>query len=70
MQKLPKPESTAEFKEQAVKEGTTVGAAAKEMGLVEPTLRHGVKASHAGKRDGAWHPEADAGGDGTVAPAR
>jgi transposase len=56
MQKIPKPEDTAEFKEQAVKrvkDGKTVGAAAKEMGLVEQTLRHWVKASDAGKRDGA-----------------
>lgn len=40
MQKLPKPEYTTEFKEQAVKrvkDGKTVGAVAKEMGLVEQT---------------------------------
>ena len=45
MQKLPKPESTAAFKEQAIKRASrTVGAVAKEMGLVEQTLHHGVKA--------------------------
>ena len=55
MQKIPKPESTAAFKEQAVKrvkDGKTVGSVAKEMGLVEQTLRHWVKASDAGKLDG------------------
>jgi transposase-like protein len=48
MQKIPKPESTAAFKEQAVKrvkDGKTVGSVAKEMGLVEQTLRNWVKAS-------------------------
>jgi transposase len=52
--KIPKQESTAAFKEPAVKrvkEGKTVGAVAKEMDLlVEPTLRHWVKASAAGQR--------------------
>jgi transposase len=38
MQKIPKQEYTAEFKEQAVKrvkDGKTVGAVAKEIGLAE-----------------------------------
>jgi transposase len=55
MQRLPKQESAAEFKEPAVKrvkEGKTVGAVAKEMGLVEPTLCHWVNASDAGKLAG------------------
>jgi transposase len=55
MQKIPKPEDTAAFKEQAVKrvkDGKTVGSVAKEMGLVEQTLRNWVKASDAGKLDG------------------
>jgi transposase len=55
IQKIPKPESTTEFQEPAVKrvkDGKTVGAVAKEMGLVEPTLRHWVKASAAGQRAG------------------
>ncbi len=55
MQKIPKPEYTTEFKEQAVKrvkDGKTVGAVAKEMGLVEQTLRNWVKASDAGRLDG------------------
>jgi len=46
MQKIPKREYTAEFKEQAVKrvkDGKSVGAVAKEMGLVEQTLRNWVK---------------------------
>ena len=54
MQKIPKQEYTAEFKEQAVKrvkDGKTVGAVAKEMGLVEQTLRNWVKASDAGTLD-------------------
>ena len=40
MQKLPKPEDTTEFNEQVVKrdkDGKTVGAVAKEIGLVEQT---------------------------------
>lgn len=56
MQKIPKPEYTVEFKEQAVKrvkDGKTVGAVAREMGLVEQTLRNWVKVSDAGKLDGA-----------------
>ena len=55
MQKIPKQEYTAEFKEQAfkrVKDGKSVGAMAKEMGLVEQTLRNWVKASDAGRLDG------------------
>ena len=56
MQKIPKQEYTTEFREQAVKRvkaGKTVGAVAKEMGLVEQTLRNWVKASDAGKLHGA-----------------
>ena len=55
MQKIPKQESTAEFQEQAVKrvkDGKTVSAVAKEMGLVEQTRRHWVTASAAGKLAG------------------
>jgi transposase len=50
--KIPKQEYTAEFKEMAVKrarDGLTVGAAAKELGLLEQTLRNWVKAADAGK---------------------
>ena len=50
--KIPKQEYTDEFKEMAVKrvnEGQTVGAAARELGLIEQTLRNWVKASAAGK---------------------
>ena len=56
MQKIPKQESTAEFQEQAVKrvkDGKTVSAVAKEMGLVEQTRRHWVTASAAGTLTGA-----------------
>jgi transposase len=51
VKKIPKQEYTAEFKEQAVKHAQTVGVvvAAKELGLVEQTLRNWVKASAAGK---------------------
>ena len=46
MMKIPKQEYTAELKKQAVKrvkDGKSVGAAAKEMGLGEQTLRNWVK---------------------------
>ncbi len=51
MKKLPKQEYTAEFKEQAVKRAQEVGVgvAARELGLVEQTLRNWVKAAAAGK---------------------
>ena len=51
MKKIPKQEYTAEFKEQAVKHAQAMGivVAAKELGLVEQTLRNWVKASAAGK---------------------
>ena len=56
MQKIPKQEYTAEFKEQAVKrvkDGKSVAAVAKEMGLVEQTLRNWVKALDVGTLNGA-----------------
>jgi transposase len=56
MKKIPKQEYTAEFKELAVKRvkaGQTVGAAAKELGLIEQTLRNWVKAAAVGKLNGA-----------------
>ena len=51
MKKIPKQEYTAEFKEQAVKRTHEVGigVAARELGLVEQTLRNWVKAAAAGK---------------------
>lgn len=51
MKKIPKQEYTAEFKEQAVKRAQEVGVAAgaRELGLVEQTLRNWMKASAAGK---------------------
>lgn len=54
--KRPKQEYTAEFKELAVKrvkDGMTPGAAAKELGLIEQTLRNWVKAAAAGRLNGA-----------------
>lgn len=51
MKKIPKQEYTAEFKEQAVKHTQAVGivVAAKELGLVEQTLRNWVKAAERGR---------------------
>jgi transposase len=63
MQKIPKQEYTSEFKEQAVKRvkaGKTVGAVAKEMGLIEQTLRNWVKAFDAGTLNGAGTPKVTA----------
>jgi len=54
--KIPKQQYTIEFKELAVKrvkDGLTPGAAAKELGLVEQTLRNWVKAAAAGTLNGA-----------------
>jgi transposase len=54
--KIPKQEYTAEFKELAVKRvsaGQSIGAVARELGLVEQTLRNWVKAAVAGKLNGA-----------------
>ena len=56
MKKIPKQEYTAEFKTLAVKrvkDGLTVGAAARELGLIEQTLRNWVKAAGAGKLNAA-----------------
>jgi len=52
MFKIPKQEYTAEFKELAVKrvkDGQGIGAVAKDLGLVEQTLRNWVKFAAAGK---------------------
>ncbi len=56
MTKIPKQESTAEFKALAVKwvrDGLTVGAAARELELIDQTLRNSVKAVEVGKLNGA-----------------
>ena len=56
MQKIPRREYTIEFKERAVKHvkgGKSIGLSAKELGLVEQTLRNWVKLSAAGKLTGA-----------------
>jgi len=50
--KIPKPAFTPEFRDLAVKRvkaGETTGAVAKELGLVEQTLRNWVKAAAKGK---------------------
>ena len=52
MFKIPKQEYTAEFKELAVKRvrsGQGIAAVARELGLIEQTLRNWVKAAKAGK---------------------
>lgn len=51
MKKLPRQEFTAEFKELAVKRAASEGVAkaARELGVVEQTLRNWVKAAKAGK---------------------
>jgi transposase len=51
VKKIPKQEYTAEFKEQAVKRSRDVGiaVAARELGLIEQTLRNWAKAFAAGK---------------------
>jgi transposase len=56
MEKIPKQEYTTVVKERAVKhvkEGKSIGLSAKELGLVEQTLRKWVKLSAAGKLTGA-----------------
>ena len=53
--KIPKQEYTPEFRELSVKRvkaGQTVGAVARELGLIEQTLRNWVKAEAAGKLNG------------------
>ena len=53
--KIPKQEYTIEFKELAVKRvkaGQSVGAVAKDLGLIEQTLGNWVKAADAGKLSG------------------
>jgi transposase len=52
MKKIPKREYTTEFKELAVKrvkDGQTASAVAKDLGLIEQTLRNWVKAADSGK---------------------
>jgi transposase len=54
--KIPKQEYTLEFRELAVKRvkaGQRVGTVARELSLVEQTLRNWVKAAAAGKLNGA-----------------
>jgi transposase len=55
MKKIPKQEYTPEFKELAVNRvtaGQTPAAVARELGLIEQTLRNWVKAAKAGKLNG------------------
>jgi len=69
---ISKQQYTSEFKELAVKrvnDGLTAGAAAKELGLVEQTLRNWVKAAAAGMLNGAGAKGGHSGADGTVPTA-
>lgn len=55
MKKIPEQEYTAEFRELAVKRvkaGQSIGAVARELRLVEQTLRNWVMAAAAGKLNG------------------
>ncbi len=55
LKKMPKQGYTAEFRELAVKRvkaGQSIGAVARELGLIEQTLRNWVKAAAAGKLNG------------------
>ena len=72
MFRMPKQEYAVQFEELAVKRvksGQGIGAAAKELGLVEQTLRNWVKAAKAGKLDAPGGQGDHAGGDGAVADA-
>lgn len=54
--KIPKQQYRTEFKELAVKrvrDGQSMGALAKEPGLIEQTLRNGIKAAEAGVLKGS-----------------
>jgi len=56
MQRIPKQAYTAEFKElsvKRVKSGQTISAVAKDLGLIEQTLRNWIKAADAGKLNSA-----------------
>ena len=71
--KIPRQEYTAEFKDLAVKrvkDGLTAGAAAKELGLVEQTLRNWVKAAAAGHAPRGGSHGGHTGADGTVTTTR
>jgi len=53
--KIPKQEYTTEFKElsvKRVKSGQSISVVAKDLGLIEQTLRNWVKAADAGKLNG------------------
>ncbi len=57
--KIPKQEYTPEFREMAVKrvkEGQSIGAVAKELGLSDQTVRNWVKAADAGKLNSGAKP--------------
>jgi len=56
MKRIPKQAYTAEFKElsvKRVKSGQTISSVAKDLGLIEQTLRNWIKASDAGKLNSA-----------------
>jgi len=56
MKRIPKQAYTAEFKElsvKRVKSGQTISSVAKDLGLIEQTLRNWIKAADAGKLNSA-----------------
>ena len=56
MKRIPKQAYTAEFKElsvKRVKSGQSIGSVAKDLGLIEQTLRNWIKAADAGKLNSA-----------------
>jgi transposase-like protein len=70
--KIPKPAFTPEFRGLAVKRvkaGESVGGVAKELGLVEQTLRNGVKTAAKGTLKRRGQPDGDARREGTVTAA-
>jgi len=72
MFRIPKQEYTAEFNELAVKrvrDGQGIRSVARELGLVEQTLRNWVKAAKKGKLNPPWGQGGHAGADGALARA-
>ncbi len=63
MKKISKQECTTEFKElsgKRIKAGQTIGAVARDLGLIDQTLRNWVKADETGKLKGAGKKEVTA----------
>jgi transposase len=72
MLKIPRQEYTAEFKELAVKRvrgGQGIAAVARELGLVEQTLRYWVSTAKGGQAQSGGNQGDPSGADGTLAGA-